>query len=164
MRVYNPKNCFKYANKVTSIDKAINAEAPTIATFKREKSREFTLNLIMMWLVYLNAMLNLNKPMSEEQIEMCAEEIINEFYALKISDLTLLFKRIIAGSYGEFFESISTAKLLSYFRDYFNERCEFAEKESQRNHNDLKSDETFNYTKNVRRLLDSDGKSKHFSK
>lgn len=145
-----------------TIEQAINSDAPTIATFKREKSRDFTNSLLMIWLVYLNAMLNLNKPMSEDQIEMCAEEIINEFYALKISDLTLLFKRIISGKYGEFYESLSPAKLLSYFREYFNERCDIAEQISIRSHNDLKSDETFNYTKNVRRLLDNGGK--HFNK
>lgn len=140
----------------------MNSDTPTIATFKREKNREFTKSLLMVWIVYLNSMLNLNKPMTEDQIEMVSDEIINEFYALKISDLTLLFKRIISGAYGEFYESISPAKLLSYFREYFNERCDFAEQESQRQHKDLKSDETFNYTKSVRRILDNNGK--HFVK
>lgn len=100
--------------------------------------------------------------MTEDQMEMCAEELINEFYAFKISDLTFLFKRIMSGAYGELYESISPAKMLSYFREYFNERCDFAESVSLRSHNDQKSDETFNLTKSVRRIIENNGQ--HFKK
>lgn len=131
----------------------MNANAPTIATFSREKGRDFTVGLLMVWLVYLNAMLNLNKPMTEDQIEMCAEEIVNEFYALKVSDITLLFKRIMSGAYGEFYESLSAQKVLSYFRLYFEERCEIAENNSVRSHKDFASDETFNFSNNLKRLM-----------
>ena len=143
----------KFSNKLATIDKAMNAEAPTIGMFQRERSREFTVSLLMIWLVYLNNILNLKKPMTEEQIEMCAEEILNEFYTLKVSDLTLLFKRIISGAYGEFYESLSVQKVLSYFRDYFEERCQLAEQQSLRKHQDISSDDAFNFSNNLKRLM-----------
>ncbi|MDV6169562.1 hypothetical protein R1T16_14090 [Flavobacterium sp. DG1-102-2] len=65
----------------------MNAPAPTLGTLHREKSREFTHALVMVWLVYLNDLLDLRKHMSEDQIELCATEIVNEFYSLKMSDL-----------------------------------------------------------------------------
>jgi hypothetical protein len=140
----------------------MNADAPTLGTFKREQGKEFTEGLVMAWLMHLNNILNLNKPMSDEQIEICAIDVVNEFYALKVSDLAFLFKRIYSGAYGEFYESLSIPKMMSFFRDYFNERCDFAEQETLRNHNNMTSDDTFNYSKNVKRILHSN--SKHSKK
>lgn len=148
----------KYSGKVKTIENAMNTESPTIGTMHREKGRDFTEGLIMGWLVYLNDILNLNKPMSEDQIEMCAIEIANEYYALKFSDLTLLFKRIISGTYGEFYESLSISKVLSFFREYFNERCGLAEQESVIKHGEIKSEDTFNLSRNVERYLRTDTK------
>lgn len=136
----------------------MNANAPTLGTIQREKGREFTEGLIMGWLVYLNDILNLNKPMTEDQIEMCAVEVNNEFYGLKMSDLTLLFKRIISGAYGEFYESLTIPKVLTFFRTYFDERCEVAEMESLRTHRDKSSDDEFNFSSNVQRIFQKGSK------
>lgn len=136
----------------------MNANAPTLGTIQREKGRDFTEGLIMGWLVYLNKMLNLNKPMSEDQIEMCAIEVNNEFYGLKISDLTLLFKRIISGAYGEFYESLTIPKVLTFFRTYFDERCELAEQQSLRDHKDLTSNDEFNFSSNIQRIYQKGSK------
>lgn len=148
----------KHAGKLTNIELAMNAAAPTLGTFAREKGKDFAIGLVMGWLVYLNDILNLNKPMTEDQIELCAIEVNNTFYSLKISDLTFLFKKIISGSYGEFYESLTIPKVLTFFRVYYDERCTAAEQQSLRQHGDFVSDETFNYSKNLRRVLE--GKSR----
>jgi len=70
---------------------------------------------------------------------------------LKISDLTLLFKRIISGSYGAFYERLGIDKVLDFFRQYLEERYQEAAQMSQQVHNDIKSDDTFNYSNNIRR-------------
>lgn len=143
----------RHGGRLTTIDKAINAPAPTLGTLQREKSNDFAIGLTMGWLVYLNDILNLNKPMTEDQIELCAIEVNETYYTLKISDLTFLFKKIISGSYGEFYESLTIPKVLSFFREYFEERCQLAEQQSLRNHNDDKSHSEFNYSKNIKRVL-----------
>lgn len=142
----------KYSGKVKTIDQAINSKSVTIGTFHREKGRDFTEALVAGWLIYLNDILNLNKPMTEDQIEMAATEIVNEYYGLKFSDLTLIFKRIISGAYGEFYEALSIPKVLSWFRQYFEERCEIAMQQSQQQHKDFSSNEEFNISKNVKRI------------
>jgi len=98
--------------------------------------------------------------MTEEQIEMCAAEIVNEYFALKMSDLTLLFKRIISGVYGEFYESLSISKVLTFFREYYEERLTIGAEMSQREHFNFKSDDTFNYSRNVKRILNGTRKSR----
>lgn len=149
--VYGPKNCMKFSRKVRIIQDVFNNSSPTIGTMHREKSREFTEGLVMGWLVYLNDILNLNKPMSEDQIEMCAITIVDEYYSLNFMDLTLIFKRIISGDYGEFYESLSIPKVLSFFKSYYEERLTLAYEINHQNHLNEKSDETFNISKNIRR-------------
>ncbi len=153
LKVYSPKNCLKHGGKLKTINQAMNADAPTLGTFNREHGKEFTEGLIMAWLMHLNLILNLKRPMTDEAIEMCAIDIVKEFYAIKISDLTFLFKRIYSGHYGEFYESLSIPKIMTFFREYFDERCEIAENESISNHNNIISDQTFNYSKNIKRII-----------
>jgi hypothetical protein len=147
----------RHAGKLTTIEVAMNSPAPSLGTLHREKSRDFTIGLVMGWLVYLNDLLALRKPMSEDQIELCAIEITDTFYSLKMSDLAFLFRRIIAGQYGEFYESLTISKVLTFFRDYFDERCRMAAQQSMRQHADFSSQDTFNYSQNLRRIWE--GKS-----
>ena len=79
--------------------------------------------------------------MSIEQIRLAAVLICEEFYMLKMSDLTLLFKRIISGQYGEFYERLSIDKVLTFFRNYLEERFEIAIDQSSRDHRDVKQNE-----------------------
>lgn len=148
----------KFAGKVTTIEKAMNAQSPTIGTMQREKGENFTKSILMIWLVYLNNLMDLKNPMSEEQTELCAQSILDEFYGLKFSDLTLLFKNIISGQYGKFYERISISDILSFFREYFDQRCNLAEQQSERIHKDMKSDETFNYSNNIQRIFQTQAK------
>ena len=131
---YSPKNCMLDFGKVKTIEQALNSKAPSIASFQRQQGRQFTEGLITFWLLYLNNILNLNKPMSEEQINLCSNMVVEEFYMFKVSDLTLLFKRIISGQYGEFYERLSIDKILTFFRTYLEERFTLAGEASLRNH------------------------------
>lgn len=148
----------RYSGKVATVEMAINLDAPTLGTFKREIGQGFTEGLVMGWLAYLNNILNLKKPMTDDQIELCAITITQEFYMLKISDITLLFKRIISGAYGDFYESLGVQKVLTYFREYTKERLDIAEQMSISSHKDFASDETFNYSDNMKRIIKTGAK------
>ena len=130
-----------HAGKLVSVTDAINSPSHSLGKIQREQSKKFTEGLVLVWLMYLNEILNLNKPMSEEQMKLAATLICEEFYMLKMSDLTLLFKRIISGQYGEFYERISINKVLTFFRNYLEERFEIAIDQSSRNHRDVKQNE-----------------------
>jgi len=130
-----------HAGKLVSVTDAINSPSHSLGKIQREQSKKFTEGLVLVWLMYLNEILNLNKPMSEEQMKLAATLICEEFYMLKMSDLTLLFKRIISGQYGEFYERLSIDKVLTFFRNYLEERFEIAIDQSSRNHRDIKQNE-----------------------
>ena len=52
--------------------------------------------------------------MTESQITFSAQLIVDEFFNLKISDLTLLFRKILSGQYGELYESLNPPKILGF--------------------------------------------------
>lgn len=124
----------QFVHKLASPLVASNAKAPSVASVERDFGQGFCHSFLMAWLVYLNEVLNLNKPMNETQITLCATNIQKEFNHLKISDLSLLFHRIITGQYGEFYESLSIAKILTFFREYEKERTELIIDEREREH------------------------------
>lgn len=144
LRLYNPSKCLQFVHKLKSVTDAINARAPSVAVLKRECGEEFTHNLLMAWLLYLNEILGLNRPMSEEQIRLCATKILQEYYGLKMSDLSYLFNRIITGQYGEFYESLSIAKVMTFFREYEKERTESIIEDREREHAEFRYEETKN--------------------
>ena len=129
------------SSKLVSVSDAMNSKSQSLGKIQREQSVEFSEGIIKMWLLYLNKILNLNKPMSDEQIKLAAVLICEEFYMLKMSDLSLLFKRIISGQCGDFYERISINKVLTFFRNYLEERFEIAIDQSSRNHRDIKQNE-----------------------
>jgi|TARA_R110002110_G_scaffold411655_1_gene636352 hypothetical protein len=129
------------SSKLVSVSDAMNSKSQSLGKIQREQSVEFSEGIIKMWLLYLNKILNLNKPMSDEQIKLAAVLICEEFYMLKMSDLSLLFKRIISGQYGEFYERLSIDKVLTFFRNYLEERFEIAIDQSSRDHRDVKQNE-----------------------
>lgn len=98
--------------------------------------------------------------MTEDQIELCASMILRDFSALKITDLTYLFKKIIQGDFGSFYESLGIDKVLSFFKTYFDERLNYAEQMSDRTHSEFKNDSTFDYSSSLERLWNG---SKGFS-
>ena len=105
-----------------NILQASRADSLTLNKMIRENGFLFTEGVLQGWIIYLNEMLNLKKPMTEDQIELSTGLIFEEFGSLKFTDLSLLFKKIISGKFGGFYESLSIDKLLTFFREYFEQR------------------------------------------
>lgn len=136
----------KYSYKVATLGESINLSSPSINQIKREQGEPFCEKFIMLWLIYLNEMLNLNKPMTESQIRLCAAQLLAEYGYLKITELTLIFKRILSGEYGEFYERLGIDKLLKFFREYDKERFQFIDEQRQREHAEFRYQEQKNET------------------
>ena len=141
IKQYAPAKFMLNAGKLVSIKDAINSNSYSLGKLQREHSRKFTESIISNWLIYLNETLNLNNDMSIEQIRLASVLICEEFYMLKMADLTLLFKRIISGQYGEFYERLSIDNVITFFRNYLEERFEIAIDQSSRDHINNKQNE-----------------------
>jgi hypothetical protein len=134
LKVYNPSNCLKHSGKLKTIQDVFKSDTPSLAKIGKENGHEFLSNFIKLWILYLNETLDLRRPLSESQIEMIAQMIISDYSNLKIVDITFIFKNAISGKYGEFYESLTIPKILSWFSDYFEERCSIAEMISAQEH------------------------------
>ena len=126
------------SSKIVTVSDAINSQSKSLGKIQREQSKEFSEGIIKMWLLYLNKILNLKNPMSDAQIKLAASLICEEFYMLKMADITLIFKRAISGKYGEFYERLSIDKVLTFFRTYLEERFEVVLSDREREHREFK--------------------------
>ncbi|CAL2084895.1 hypothetical protein [Tenacibaculum sp. 190524A02b] len=140
-----------YKNLVI-VDDCFISNSPSLAAIQREKGEGFTEAFLAAWLINLNEILNLNKPMTESQIVLCVSEVLSNYKSLKIADLTLLFKRIMSGEFGEFYESISIPKVLTFFRKYNEERMNRAFELNNAKHQEYKSGDPLNISKNIKRI------------
>lgn len=152
MKNYNLNNCLKVYRNLVIIDDCFKSKSPSLAAIKREKGEDFIEAFIASWLINLNEILNLNKPMTEAQIILCVAEILSNYSSLKIADLTLLFKRIMSGDFGEFYESISIPKVLTFFKKYNEERMNRAYEINNAKHQEYKSGDPLNISKNIKRI------------
>ncbi|CAA0193344.1 hypothetical protein [Tenacibaculum maritimum] len=152
MKSYSLDNCLRVYKNLVIIDDCFKSKSPSLAAIKREKGESFTEGFMAAWLINLNEILNLNKPMSELQIILCVSEILNNYSSLKIADLTLLFKRIMSGEFGEFYESISIPKVLTFFKLYNEERMNRAYEINSVKHQEYKSGDPMNISKNIKRI------------
>jgi hypothetical protein len=149
LRVYNPNNCLKHSSKLKTIQDVINTDTPSLSKINREHGTIFLRSFIITWVLYLNETLTLKRPLSESQIEMVSELIISDYSALKISDITFIFKNAISGKYGEFYESLTIPKVLSWFSDHFEQRCEIAEMMSSQMHSSFTNAEIVKWDSKV---------------
>ena len=142
LRVYSPNNCLMHSVTIKGVSDALSRNTVSLVEIKKGKGQAFLRSYIALWLIELNELLNLKNPLSEAQITLCTEQIITDYSSLKISELSLIFKRIVSGEFGELYERISMPKLMSIFRKYEQERTEVVTSESQQDH------ERFRYQEN----------------
>jgi len=129
---YNPSN-YKF-NKLKTFEDAIESKTPSLNLIIRAEGRVKKEALVKLWLINLNELLNVKHPMSEQQIRICASLIVEDYASLKIADLGFFFRKIIKGEYGQFYESISIEKILSFLTQYETDRFKIIEDQAHQEH------------------------------
>lgn len=82
--------------------------------------------------------MSVQNGLSESQIEYGAERIYQK-YSLNVADMTLFFRNIRDGVYGEFYENLSIEKIIKWLDQYWDHRCEIAEGYGQMRHEETVS-------------------------
>lgn len=81
-------------------------------------------------MIELSELVNVKRELSEKQIDTIAMEVVNRHYALTMADIHVIFKKAINGEFGDFYESLDVPKVLKWFDQYFDERCEIGAQET----------------------------------
>jgi len=122
---YGIKNCIELYSGMRSLAEIVDTKSMTLASTKRLYGSAFTISYVNEWIISLNEFINIQRKMSPEQIEITSIYIINDFYYLKIPDIYFIFSEAKKGRYGEFYESLDGAKIISWFDKYVEQRAEF---------------------------------------
>tara|TARA_B100001093_G_scaffold516264_1_gene594649 strand:- start:1113 stop:1652 length:540 start_codon:yes stop_codon:yes gene_type:complete len=140
LRSYSPAKYFKSVKVKTLEQAALDKQTSTLGSMIRDKGQDFGEGILGAWILFLNESLNLKRQMSDQQIEMASVMILEEYGSLRFADLTVLFKSIIKGEYGSFYESLSIDKLMGFFKDYFDKRCEVSASSNESKHFEFRQD------------------------
>jgi hypothetical protein len=138
-----------FRNTIKNVDDARKAKVPTLAAMSRTVhdgrafGKEEVVRQIVKWLIELNEMMDLKKPMSNAQILMCSQMIMEDYYYLKSTDMALFFTRIIKGEFGEMYESLSITKIMSWLAIYAEERMSMGAQEQHLKHDKIVSRESW---------------------
>lgn len=130
LTIYNPDALSRQLMEVRNVDDAlalatVNREQfPALAKLKKDFGTQKVETVIKLYLVELCELVNLKRPLREKQIDAIAMEVVSEYYSLTIADVHVIFRKARNGEFGELYESLDMPKVMKWFSDYFNERCE----------------------------------------
>lgn len=126
--IYEPNSLAKtFAMVKTQADAIMLAKAgePSLCALSRNSTK--TIPLIRLNITALDRFLHLKNPLSEEEINFVADQIVEEFgCALTFADIHIVLRDAKAGRYGKFYERLSAPDVLEWFRTYFNARLDAA--------------------------------------
>jgi hypothetical protein len=96
---------------------------PSLAKLRKDNKPTTILSIIKLLTDFRNR-LNIDRNMSEIQIGMCAESIVdsNEFYMFRINDFAVCFNNAVCGHYGEFYNRLDEPMVFGFLRKYMIER------------------------------------------
>ena len=140
LQSFSPAKYFKNTKVRTLEQAALDKQSPTLGSMIRDNGREFSEGILEAWILFLNESLALKRQMSDQQIEMASDMILDEYSSLRFADLTVLFKSIIKGDFGSFYESLSIDKLMSFFKEYFDKRCSVSALSNDSKHYEFNQD------------------------
>lgn len=123
---------------VRSITDVFKSELPTLVRIKKEYGNSFTEKYISAWIINIIDFFQVGKKMGDQQVYETSMMILDEYWMLNLADINLVFQRAKKGHYGELYDRLDGAIILSWFRKYFEERCQSAESISMREHDQYK--------------------------
>jgi len=120
--------------KYRDAKQCIMSGTPSLAAIIRSSNKETLEDYLVLWLVSINQKLNLLRPMPEGTLQETAHYLYTTYPYMTMADINLVFTRAITGKLGKMFESLSMAKVLTWFEEYAEERMEVAASLSMREH------------------------------
>lgn len=129
-----PSDISRVLSGVKTVCDALDSGAPTLGMIAREEGIEQTEAYLKLWIIDLQASLNIKNRMNEQMINFCSVTILNEFPSLNIADVKNVFYGAKTGLYGQLYETLSTQKIIEWFREYMQRRCDEAAARSYSEH------------------------------
>jgi hypothetical protein len=114
--------------KSVELAKSGQLYVPTVRRVVKELSDTDMERLIMTYLVRLNVVLNLARPMNDVMIKTTAglavQHILSDDCDVTLADIRIIFERAMKGQYGQFYNGIGSADVIRWIDIYIGEKCE----------------------------------------
>lgn len=139
MTTYAPKHVIRELRRCNTVAKAMSAPMPKLRDLVSKIGERAVEAYLKLWLIDLNNILDLKKPLSEAQIDDLAFRICDKYRTLNIAEINLVFNRAKNGECGGILDRVHVPTVMKWFNDFFDERCNVAADQSYQNHVQSKS-------------------------
>lgn len=105
---------------------------PALSVMRKTYGEEWTSAYLAAWIINVQEFFNVAAKMNGAQVEETTYMILDDFWALNIADINLVFGNAKRGQYGQLYGRIDGAVIYGWFQTYFEDRCNACENRSIR--------------------------------
>lgn len=141
LQPYSPTQLSVTFSEVRTVEQALAAKAPSFGSLvsQGKATKDELERLIMQHLVVMDAYLKQKNGLTPEEIASIAEEVVAKYYwVLTFADISVIFRNVRNGEYGELYNTITASKVLGWFAQYEQERSKKCEELAQSRSNEEK--------------------------
>lgn len=120
---YDPAAMITSCRKVKTPAQAIEKDPNGVAFYAKHLGEDAIMAVIELHLIALNQSVNVGQPLTKFQIKEIAIEILSEFYYLSMVEINLIFRRAKRGDFGKLYGVLNMVDVLTWFREYSEERA-----------------------------------------
>lgn len=113
---------------------ALNSDIATVATVKKYFGEETAKDALIETIAFAAGLLNIGKNLQPHQIEFLADEILKDWYWLKLSEIKFVMMEGVRGNYGQIYDCLDFRTVIEWLSKYDETRTEIVEQNSQRAH------------------------------
>lgn len=113
---------------------------PVLSAMRRSYGDEWVVAYLAAWIINVQNFFNIAAKMNDAQVDETAYMILDDFWALNVADVNLVFANAKRGQYGQLYGRIDGAIIYEWFQTYFEDRCNVCENRSIRSAEAMNSD------------------------
>jgi len=117
-----------------TVKEAIDSDVATLATIKKYMGEETAKDAVIETVAFAAGLLNIGKNLQPHQIEFLADEILRDWYWLKISEIKFVMMEGVRGNYGQIYDCLDFRTVMEWICKYDSTRTEIFEEKSKRAH------------------------------
>lgn len=117
---FNLDYCIERYVKYKTIEDALKSNKIKLNELSEAYGEQIILGWIQAWLINLSKYMDFS--VSEQQVKNTSLFILEDCYALNVVEITLIFRRIIKGYYGNFYGKFNGQIIINACKEYRKQR------------------------------------------
>ena len=147
---FEPSQMLTEFKHIRNTTQAIQADANGLSFYSKQLGYDTVLAVVELHVVSLVGSINITKTLTTFQIKEIAIEVLSEFFYLSVVEIGYVFRKAKRGEYGKLYGALSIMDVLTWFKEYSEERAiVFVQESTKDRHNDstMRSEEREQWNK-----------------